>query len=131
MHIIPYKRGSEWFQLIIANRPKHEEEVEVLVDVNDIRVFATDNIHRAFNPCEVAILKTPNRVLITSDIPQRAERPTKVPEDVTYHSSKRYTLQWLIHPVTNLPCIGFRTVILFHDWCGYIASSSLLAFIQF
>jgi len=103
-----------------VNCPKHEEEVEDLVDVNDIRngVFATDNIHCAFNPHEVAILKvshicpltcdsshlcladvqTPNRVLITSDIPQRAERPTKVPEDVTYPSSKRYTLQWLIQP---------------------------------
>src|ERR1700734_1434685 len=46
-------------------------------------------------------------------------------KDVTYHSSKCYTLQWLIHLVTNLPCIGFRTVIPFHDWCGYIASSLL------
>jgi hypothetical protein len=49
----------QWFQLIIANRPKYDEKVEDLVDVNDIRngLFATDNVHRAFDPREVAILK--------------------------------------------------------------------------
>ena len=51
--------SPQWFQLIIENRPQYEEGVEDLVNINDVHngVFANDNIHRVFDPCEVAILK--------------------------------------------------------------------------
>jgi hypothetical protein len=51
--------APQWLQLIIANRPKHGEEVQDLIDINDIRngVFANYSIHIAFDRRDVAILK--------------------------------------------------------------------------
>jgi hypothetical protein len=51
-----------------------------------------------FNPSHLCLAddQTPNRVLGTADIPKCAERPSEVPEGVTYPSGKRYTLQWLV-----------------------------------
>ncbi|EDR05166.1 uncharacterized protein LACBIDRAFT_294884 [Laccaria bicolor S238N-H82] len=99
MHIIPYKRGSEWFRLIVENRPSYDEEVESLEDINDIRngVFASMMINRIFDQRLVAILKTPNHILETEDIPPRCDR-TDLQTDVSYPSRSRYTLQWLIDP---------------------------------
>lgn len=81
MHIIPYKRGSEvisycscagmcshdsrfpwplqWIQLIVANRPQYDEDLEDLNDINDIRngIFSLVQIHNDFDPRRLVILK--------------------------------------------------------------------------
>lgn len=95
MHIIPYQRGSEWFRLIVDNRPSYSEDVSQLRDINDIRngVFATATLHLLFDPRWVVILKTPNHVLSIADIPPRHQRT--VINDVKYPNGARYTLQWL------------------------------------
>ncbi|KAF8520597.1 hypothetical protein BU17DRAFT_75593 [Hysterangium stoloniferum] len=78
LHIIPFSRGSEWFQLIVGNRPTYSEDVGDLDDINDIR-----NSHG-----------TPNHYLSTKDIPPRNKRPNMTTK-VTYPTNSRYTLQWL------------------------------------
>lgn len=49
----------QWFQLIIANRPRYDEDVTTLNDINDIRngVFASATIHQVFDSRHIAILK--------------------------------------------------------------------------
>ncbi|KAF8523451.1 hypothetical protein BU17DRAFT_63744 [Hysterangium stoloniferum] len=96
LHIIPFSRGSEWFQLIVGNRPNYSENVGDLDDINDIRngVFASHMIHHVFDSRDIAILKTPNRYLSTKDIPPRNKRPNMT-TSVTYPTNSRYTLQWL------------------------------------
>jgi hypothetical protein len=94
--------------------------VEALNDINDIRngVFAAGQIHLAFDPRDVVILKvchiyplvcplsdphvatnpqTPNHILKTNDIPPRHNRED-MPEEVIYPHHSRYTLQWLVTP---------------------------------
>jgi len=102
LHIIPFKRGSEWFRLIVENRPAYSEDVTSLHDINDIRngIFAATMIHNGFDPRHAAILKTPNHILKTADIPPRYDR-TDIPESVNYPSRSRYTLQWLVPPSAN------------------------------
>ncbi|KAF8341791.1 hypothetical protein F5887DRAFT_1218252, partial [Amanita rubescens] len=101
-HIIPYKRGSEWLQQIIENRPKDDENVKELNEINDIRngVFANSGIHRAFDRRRAAILKTPNSILQTEDVPPRHLRE-HISEKVSYPPRCRYTLQWLVTPNAN------------------------------
>ncbi|KAF8495603.1 hypothetical protein BU17DRAFT_78499 [Hysterangium stoloniferum] len=96
LHIIPFQRGSEWFQLIVNNRPNCSEDVEDLDNINDIRngVFANCMIHNLFDSRRIAILKTPNRYLNTKDIPPCNERPNMA-TSVTYPKNSRYTLHWL------------------------------------
>ena len=81
LHIIPYKQGpevrsiifcweyvssspflrllSQWFRLIIANRPKYGESVGTLNDINDIRngIFASPSIHSPFDQRFAVVLK--------------------------------------------------------------------------
>ncbi|KAF8232675.1 hypothetical protein L208DRAFT_1360845 [Tricholoma matsutake] len=99
LHIIPYKRGSEWFRLIVENRPRYSEDVTELKDINDIRngIFAAVQIHNAFDPRRVVILKTPNHIIGLNDIPPRHGR-TRMPHNVVYPPSSRYTLQRLVTP---------------------------------
>ncbi|KAF8523457.1 hypothetical protein BU17DRAFT_63749 [Hysterangium stoloniferum] len=96
LHIIPFSRGSKWFQLIVGNRPNYSEDVGDLDDINDIRngVFATPTAHYVFDSRRIAIVKTPNRYLSTSDIPPRNKRPNMT-TSITYPTNSRYTLQWL------------------------------------
>lgn len=49
----------QWLQLIVNNRPSYSEDVTTLSDINDIRngLFAMEQIHLAFDPRRVAILK--------------------------------------------------------------------------
>ncbi|OJA19404.1 hypothetical protein AZE42_13933, partial [Rhizopogon vesiculosus] len=62
LHIIPYQRGSEWFRLIVENRPTYDEQVTELNDINDVQngVFANTSIHPNFDSHHVVIPKTPN-----------------------------------------------------------------------
>ncbi|KAF8801171.1 hypothetical protein BYT27DRAFT_7235831 [Phlegmacium glaucopus] len=101
LHIIPHQRGSEWFQLIVENRPNYNEDVMTLRNINDIRngIFANNLIHNGFDPRAIAILKTPNRILETRDVPSHHNR-TFIPDNVAYPRGSRYTLQWLETPST-------------------------------
>ncbi|KAF8351962.1 hypothetical protein F5887DRAFT_1170358 [Amanita rubescens] len=103
IHIIPFKQGSDWLRLIIANRPKYTESVAGLDNINDIRngVFANSVIHQGFDERVVAILKTPNHILRTEDIPPRPHRAFTSP-DVSYPTHSRYSLQWLEPPDANM-----------------------------
>ncbi|KAF8345096.1 hypothetical protein F5887DRAFT_229408 [Amanita rubescens] len=103
LRIIPYNRGSKWLQLIVANRPKYAENVRTLNNINDIRngLFASLNIHRLFDQRRIAILKTPNRILETEDVPPCHARKHGISEDVSYPTDSRYSVQRLVTPNTN------------------------------
>jgi len=101
MHIIPFRRGSEWLEKIVNNRPNYDENVESLSDINDIRNGLSVNagFHSYFDARMVVIIKTPNNVLTTADIPQLGgDRPNDVPDEVTYPKDTRYSVQWLKDP---------------------------------
>ncbi|KZP28689.1 hypothetical protein FIBSPDRAFT_927455 [Athelia psychrophila] len=86
---------AKWLQLIIANRP-HIENLESLKNINDIRngIYATDTIAiQYFDKRKVVVLKTPNLILETIDVPDRYERA--IDPDVSYPSDSRYTFQWI------------------------------------
>ncbi|KAH9953599.1 hypothetical protein BC827DRAFT_1159154 [Russula dissimulans] len=70
VHIIPYARGDEWFQLIIGSRQAYEEDVSGLLSINDIRngLLVQSTIHSYMDARHFVILKTPNRVLDVNDI---------------------------------------------------------------
>ncbi|KAF9512137.1 hypothetical protein BS47DRAFT_1345751 [Hydnum rufescens UP504] len=99
-HIVPYRRGSEWFQGIINNRPHYEESVGDLTDISDIRngMLLYQPLHTSFYLRNVAILKTPNHCLGIGDVPPRADRPVKLPATLAYPEDERYSLQWLQDP---------------------------------
>ncbi|KZP28686.1 hypothetical protein FIBSPDRAFT_947513 [Athelia psychrophila] len=114
MHIIPYARGDEacshyscpgmrakfnilpqWLQLIINNRP-HNENLDSL-SINAIRngICADINIcHHYFGRRDAVVLKTPNPILETTDVPERYERKILY-TNVSYPSDSRYTFQWI------------------------------------
>ncbi|KIM36071.1 hypothetical protein M413DRAFT_78713 [Hebeloma cylindrosporum] len=98
IHILPHHLGSNWFRVIIDNRPcLDREDVKTLNDVDDIRngFLANRFIHTEFELWQVAILKTPNHILTTDDVPPRHNRD--LAEDVDYPpDGTRFTLQWLV-----------------------------------
>jgi len=65
-----------------------------LNNIDDIRngVFVSGNVHLALDQHVAAILKTPNRILATADIPPRHQRTLR---QNTEYPDNRYTLQWL------------------------------------
>ncbi|KAJ7023795.1 hypothetical protein C8F04DRAFT_1401491 [Mycena alexandri] len=94
-HIIPLHKGDEWFDLIVKNRPAADEDKSTLTTVNDQRngMLLRAELHIVAELRNVVVLKTPNPVLATSDIPPRHTR--NCPDDVKYPDGHRYTLQWL------------------------------------
>ncbi|KAI0278646.1 hypothetical protein BGY98DRAFT_916858 [Russula aff. rugulosa BPL654] len=104
-YIIPHERGDEWLQCIVDNRP-HDENLDLLT-INDIRngIYTDNNIHNYFEPREVVVLKTPNPILETTDVPERCQRRIDVEMNVSYPTGSRYTLQWIVTP---------RETILYH-----------------
>jgi hypothetical protein len=59
-HRLPFLRLLfQWFRLIVENRPRYNEDVTGLDEINDIRngVFTNHLIHAAFGPRQIAILK--------------------------------------------------------------------------
>ncbi|KZP28688.1 hypothetical protein FIBSPDRAFT_947515 [Athelia psychrophila] len=74
------------------------ENLDSLNNINDIRngIYACHDIHNLyFDPREVVVLKTPNAILATTDIPDRSQR--NLAPDVSYPGSFRYTLQWIVN----------------------------------
>ncbi|KAF7322556.1 ER-Golgi vesicle protein transport Sft2 [Mycena chlorophos] len=105
MHII--HKEDEWFSLIVDNRSAIADEGEDLpTDIN-----GSENgllVFKAFNTAwdlhKYAILKTPNAILDTSDIPAAPHR--KLYGTVEYPVGARYTLQWFsgtVHDQGLLP----------------------------
>ncbi|KAF9513975.1 hypothetical protein BS47DRAFT_1343641 [Hydnum rufescens UP504] len=76
VHIIPFSRGSEWFEALVRSRRAYDESVDDLTDINDVRngLHLVTLLHRPFDQREVAILKTPNLYLDVADVPPRAQR---------------------------------------------------------
>ncbi|KAI9458469.1 hypothetical protein HD554DRAFT_2139998 [Boletus coccyginus] len=97
MHIIPWRRGDEWFQFIIENRPHGDEQgLDTLNSINDIRngVMGAVGFHGPyFDSRKVVILKTPNPILKRGDVPERRIRI--LPDNASYPFRLRYTLQWI------------------------------------
>ncbi|KIM36072.1 hypothetical protein M413DRAFT_14175 [Hebeloma cylindrosporum] len=94
-----FVQGSEWFRLIVESRPCHDEDVKTLDDVDDVRNGFLGNhlLYSVFEPREVVVLKTPNRILTTDDVPPRHHRALS--ENVEYPpDGSRFTLQWLVDP---------------------------------
>ncbi|KAF7977086.1 hypothetical protein HWV62_4663 [Athelia sp. TMB] len=126
-HIIPHARSSEWFQSIIANRPSYGEDIAGLTDINDIRngFFSNPNARALFDCRNVAILKTPNEILDTTDVRKRHPRPS-MPPTVSFPSGRRYTMQWLAPPDPYLQSVPNNCDAAFGTAAGKGMPSDLL-----
>ncbi|KAI9567886.1 hypothetical protein HD554DRAFT_2314559 [Boletus coccyginus] len=97
MHIIPWSKGDEWLQLIIANRPRGGEQgLRTLKSINDIRngiIGIPFPHHSYFDSRDAVILKTPNLILRTNDVPGPHNR--NLHDGYSYSPQARYTFQWL------------------------------------
>ncbi|KAF9480791.1 hypothetical protein BDN70DRAFT_584162 [Pholiota conissans] len=107
MHIIPFRRGPKWLQLIIENRADSEDLQ--MVDINDIRngILGQATLYiNHFDKREAVILKTPNLILQTTDIPDRAVRPELLhePRNRSFPQNSRYTMQWLVNQDYSTLC---------------------------
>jgi len=102
MHIIPFSKGDEWLQFIIENRPHGDEQgLDTLKSIDDVRngIMSTGTLHDPyFNSRAAVVLKTPNPILQTNDVPQRPLR--NLFGGAMYPPRSRYSLQWLVdcHP---------------------------------
>ncbi|KAI0266140.1 hypothetical protein BC834DRAFT_875637 [Gloeopeniophorella convolvens] len=99
-HMIPFVKQDEWIQIIIRSRapdPLHDDNVEDLTSINDIRNGMSVNpmIHVELGNREYAVLVTPNLYLKTGDVP-RAESERPLHPEIAYPDGQRYTLQRLI-----------------------------------
>ncbi|KAF8878882.1 hypothetical protein BD779DRAFT_1175813 [Infundibulicybe gibba] len=96
--IIPHETGDEWLQLIIASRPQANDEgldpALRTVDFQNGFYASADILVNWFAPRTVAVLKTPNPILDTADVPARYVR--RIAEGLSYPTDARYTLQWLV-----------------------------------
>ncbi|KAJ7091567.1 hypothetical protein B0H15DRAFT_836667 [Mycena belliarum] len=93
-HIVPFSRGDVGIEHIVNNRL--HEDVANLTSINDTRngMLLSNTIHPMFDAKKAVVLKTPNRVLSTSDIPANNSE-IKLYGDVVYSRDPRYTLHWL------------------------------------
>ncbi|KAF8523455.1 hypothetical protein BU17DRAFT_63747 [Hysterangium stoloniferum] len=93
LHIIPFNRGSEWFRLIVGNRPNYSEDVGDLDDINDIRngVFANSMIHNVFDSHRIAILK-PSNGGVMAQRPFESAQPPRPPVPVPALSGPSRTI---------------------------------------
>ncbi|KAI9572192.1 hypothetical protein HD554DRAFT_2311642 [Boletus coccyginus] len=93
MHIIPWSKGDEWLQLIIATRPGGDDST--LRSINDIRngIIGEHHHHSYFDSRAAVILKTPNLILQTNDVPDPHDR--LLLDGYSYPPQARYTFQWL------------------------------------
>ncbi|KAF9508852.1 hypothetical protein BS47DRAFT_1365677 [Hydnum rufescens UP504] len=103
VHIIPYARGSEWFEAIVQSRPSYEESVDDLTDINDVRNgLLLTQVHGLFDNRSLVILKTPNHCLDVGDVPPSPQRPDRLDPSLSYPRDDRYSLQWLDDPGSYL-----------------------------
>lgn len=88
-----------------------------LRDINDIHngVFATAQIHIGFDLRRLVILKTPNPMLETTDIPPRHDRAA-MREGVSYLGGSRYTLQRLNPDEYAITMIPNNSDAAFKKW---------------
>jgi len=96
VHIIPYARGDEWFQLIIGSRQPYDEDVSELTSINDIRngLLVQPTLHTVVDSREFVILQTPNYVLDIDDVPSDPARFTlKDAIKYEYPVGQRFSLQ--------------------------------------
>ncbi|KIJ25382.1 hypothetical protein M422DRAFT_38784 [Sphaerobolus stellatus SS14] len=102
MHIIPHRKGDEWLQLIIANRP-NDELVSDMNSIDDIRngMISSEHIHGLFDSRRAVILKTPNPVLEEDDVAPRCQRYFPIPPSCSYPSDSRYTFQLFEVPTND------------------------------
>ncbi|KAF7313354.1 hypothetical protein HMN09_00491100 [Mycena chlorophos] len=98
VHIIPFHKGDEWLQLLVESRPRsydpNLEDLTELDTINDIRnaFFASPNVHAYLGNLQLVIIKTPNGILSTTDIPRDNRILTP---DVEFPSDVRFTAQWI------------------------------------
>ncbi|KAH9959461.1 hypothetical protein BC827DRAFT_1377170 [Russula dissimulans] len=98
VHIIPYARGDEWFQLIISNRHAYDEDVSDLLSINDIRngLLVQATLHNLIDSRQLVILQTPNHVLDIDDVPwDSARSPLWDPAEYEDPVDERFSLQSL------------------------------------
>jgi len=89
----------QWLRVIIANRPENRNIGLLTIDDIQNGLLGTDTLHnQCFDPRLVVVLKTPNIMLETTDVPPRHER--NIEPMVSYPSDRRYTLQWIAAPPT-------------------------------
>jgi len=96
IHIIPYARGDEWFQLIIGSRHPYEEDVSELASINDIRngLLIQPTLHFAIDSRQFVILQTPKHVLDIDDVPGDPARfPLEDTDEFQYPVSEQFSLQ--------------------------------------
>ncbi|KAI9571174.1 hypothetical protein HD554DRAFT_257636 [Boletus coccyginus] len=97
-YIIPWSKGDEWLQLIIANWPHVDEpRLDDLRSINEIRnriMGAPFPHHRYFDSRTATILKTPNCILQTNDVPVQPSCCTRLPLGTSHPRGSRYTFQW-------------------------------------
>ncbi|KIJ32682.1 hypothetical protein M422DRAFT_35730 [Sphaerobolus stellatus SS14] len=101
IHIIPHRKGDEWLELIIANRPNDEPVID-MNGIDDIQngMICCEQIHVLFDLRKALILKTPNPVLEEDDVAPRCQRYLPIPPSCSYPSDSRHTFQ-LFETPTN------------------------------
>jgi len=129
-HIIPFARGDEWFRLIVESRNAYDENRLDLNSVNDIRngFLCNQTINYLLDTHKSAILRTPNEVLDTQDVPdERIPLPDTVSNIIEYPTHERFTFQFLEDP-SKMRGLGIpnNTDAAFKKDTGLSKPSSLL-----
>ncbi|KAH9959456.1 hypothetical protein BC827DRAFT_1361119 [Russula dissimulans] len=131
VHIIPYARGDEWFQLIIGNRHAYDEDVSDLLSINDIRngLLVRPDLHNLINSRQFVILQTPNHVLDIDDVPRDSARsPLLDPAEYEYPVGERFSLQSVgdLHRSTLLHVYPNNTTAAFKRGTNLLKPSPLI-----
>ncbi|KAH9959463.1 hypothetical protein BC827DRAFT_1134615 [Russula dissimulans] len=132
VHIIPYARGDEWFQLIISNRHAYDEDVSDLLSINDIRngLLVQPNLHNLIDSRQLVILQTPNDVLDIDDVPRvdSVRSPLLDPAVYEYPVGERFSLQAVgdLHRSTLLHAYPNNTTAAFKRGTNLPKPSSLI-----
>ncbi|KAH8834154.1 hypothetical protein DL96DRAFT_1579604, partial [Flagelloscypha sp. PMI_526] len=99
-HIIPFARGNDWLDIIVKGRPCEDgEDLSDLESIDDIRngFLSTSDMLSSLYLCELAVIKTPNRILETTDL-RHTPRPFLDEPDlnISFPNNARYTLHYLV-----------------------------------
>ncbi|KAK6971393.1 hypothetical protein R3P38DRAFT_2587220 [Favolaschia claudopus] len=98
-HIIPFSKGDVWLAQILETRlPVDEgETLSNLKSINDIRngMLVSRAVHPLLEKKQMAVLRTPNPVLETTDVPEATNLNSHRYGNVLLSTNPRYTLQWL------------------------------------
>ncbi|KAJ6620977.1 hypothetical protein B0H10DRAFT_1945618 [Mycena sp. CBHHK59/15] len=96
-------------KLISESRPNGGERSVAIESINDIchGLLLAASAHLSFKARKLVILKTPNDVLTTADIPPCPDRV--LPGEVSYPVEQRYTFQWILSTPLHLHQIPNNT----------------------